>query len=778
MSTVASIANQIGLEERPGEWAVLMAMVKGKPRHAYLSDVATVDPSEFEALYAASGLFHEGTIVNNTGRSAENLTRVIWLPFDADLLDYMGCQPATSNEDKAARKALQAELGAMPDDELQELIRALRTDLEATFAKLNIPIHRLDYTGYGLCAYVYVDEQDQTRIDDARAAHKHLVEAVNNQYGDRLVDPQCSDAGTRVTRVPESLNNKGSVRRLVQSLIPYTGQTCPLGHRPGTQRPMAQMIPVTGDGMSADDAAAFIAAVSPFWSLGQRHAVALAVAGMLAKAGIPESQAVQIVESLSHTDGDVWTQSITEVHTTYRRARAGSTIAGFTQLRSLMTPSALTFVDSMLERYRGAMNAASGPVSIGVFDVVGPVAKSNPEPKAAFDPTELPRAARYGWIDEYINLVEPTTEAPDSFHFACGMTMLGACIGRRVALFHSSERLHPNLYTLLIGPSGRARKDTAIKRSLALPQLQPPSQMALTTLGIPFRVIRDISSAEGLIRILSKQPNIYFYATEFSKLMHNATRESTSSIAPTLMEAFDTPTVLSNTVKSEQESNEARNPFLSVMAAVQPEILSDLIGNQQQYSGFLNRWLLIVGDGKGPRPTPPNLDESSGWKLMKRAMDAIQSYPEGSVVHIGPQADERWREWYVASYPSGSASSQEDAMGIRLGTLIKKAALIHAVMDRSSFVEVNHLEAAIALVEWSWGHTKRLLPTWGESPDAALQRKIIETLNRKGPTLHKRIIQQYAGNRSGPGMFARTIKFMAENGEITVSPDNMVSIAS
>lgn len=779
MTTVANIANHIGLEERPGERGVLMAMVNGKPRHAYLGDAMAESVDGFEALYAASGLFRDGSIKGNTGRSAENLTRVIWLPFDADLLDYMGCQPSSTDEGKAARKALQSELGSMPDDELHGLIAALRTDLESTFAKLSIPMHRLDYTGYGLCAYVYVDEQDQTRIDDARAAHKHLVEAVNNQYGDRLVDPQCSDAGTRVTRLPETINRKGTFPRLVQTLIPYTGQTCPLGHRPGTPRPMAQMIPVTGDGMSQEDAQQFIAAMAPFWSLGQRHAVALAVAGMLAKAGIPESQAVEIVAALSHTDGDVWTQSITEVHTTYRRARAGSTIAGFTQLRSLMTPAALAFVDAMLDRYRVASQATSGPVSVGVFDVVGASSAKPATPNAAaFEPTELPTAARYGWIGEYIELVEPTTEAPDSFHFACGMTMLGACIGRRVALFHSSERLHPNLYTLLIGPSGRARKDTAIKRSLALPQLQPPSTMALTTLGIPFRVIRDISSAEGLIRVLSKQPNIYFYATEFSKLMHNATRESTSSIAPTLMEAFDTPTVLSNTVKSEQESNEARNPFLSVMAAVQPEILSDLIGNQQQYSGFLNRWLLIVGDGKGPRPTPPNLDESAGWKLMKRAMDSIQSYPEGSVVHIGAKADERWREWYVASYPSGSASSQEDAMGIRLGTLIKKAALIHAVMDKSSIVETYHLDAAISLVEWSWGHTKRLLPTWGESPDAALQRKIIETLQRKGPSLHKRTIQQYAGNRSGPGMFARTIKFMVENGELVVTPDNMVSIAS
>jgi len=778
MTRIGTVANAIGLHERDGERGVLMAMIDGRVRHAYLGNALELEIEDAgDALYAAAGLFRDGALQGNKGRTTENLTRVLWLAFDADLLDFMGCQPGEDDESKAKRAALLAELGEMPQDELNVLIDGLRVDLEDAFRALGLPMHRLDYTGYGLCAYIYIADGDQTRVLDAKAAHKLLVERINQHAGgEHLVDTKVNDGGTRVTRLPESTNHKGRVPRLVQSLIPYTGETAPLGVNPAAPRAVARMIPTSGPGLSADDAQAIVDAIRPSWTLGQKHAMGLAVAGMLAKGGVPEDQALAIVEALSVDDAKPWDRRAA-VASTYRRARQGAPIAGYTQLAQLMPAAAVTFVDGVLGRYRQA--AASGAVSVGMFEVVGGAAKpgkaKTEEP--AFSPTPIPDAARYGWIGEYIDLVEPTTEAPDAFHLACGLTLIGACIGRRMALLHASERLLPNFYTLLIGPSGRARKDTAIKRSLALPMLPPPPGSFMVSLGIPFRVTRDVSSAEGLISRLAKHPNLYFYVTEFAKLMHNATRESTSSISPTLMDAYDGPPTLQNNVKKDEDSREAINPFLSIMAAVQPEILAQLIGDSQQYSGFLNRWLLIVGDGKGPRPNPPHLDETAGWQLMRRATDAIGSYAEGSVLGFDAEAVARWDAWYIDAYPQGDTSSQEDAMGIRLGTLVKKVALVHAVLDRSATIRRDHLDAAIATVDWSWGHTRRLLPTWGESPDARMARQIMEVLARRGPYLSKRKVQQLAGNRAGPGVFARVVKAMIENGELVATPDNLIGIA-
>lgn len=398
---------------------------------------------------------------------------------------------------------------------------------------------------------------------------------------------------------------------------------------------------------------------------------------------------------------------------------------------------------------------------------------------AAFEPQPLPDSAVVGWFDEYLALMEPTTEAPDAFHVAAAISIIGSCIGKRVGLKHTSDKLYPNFYTLLIGPSGRSRKDTAIRRMIDMFYMAPPRGQPLVVTEVPFRIVRDISSSEGLIALLRKKPNLLLYTSEFSKVMSNAGRESTKSIGPTLIEAFDTPPSLQNNTKAnvenDQEPMEAKNPFVSVISTVQPEILAEIIGSQMQYSGFLNRWLMVPGDGKGARPNPPQVNEKDAWRLIKRAMDAIRKYDEGTLLEFDAGAEDVWADWYVSSYPTGRESAQEDAMGIRRGTMVKKIALVHAVIEGSRTITAQHINIGITISDWSWEHVRRMLPTWGESADAELERKILEKLTQFGP-MRKREIQRRIGSRMGPNVFGRTLKSMVENNDLIVTEDGMVSI--
>lgn len=421
---------------------------------------------------------------------------------------------------------------------------------------------------------------------------------------------------------------------------------------------------------------------------------------------------------------------------------------------------------------------ARSATSLGSVTVGGPRSSRAKQEQTAFAPTQVPNAAVVGWFRDYLDLVEPTTESPDAFHLAASVSLIGACIGKRVGLFHSSDKLYPNFYTLLIGPSGRSRKDTAIRRMLELFYARPPRNEPLIATAVPFQVVRDISSSEGLIARLRKTPNVVLYTSEFAKVMSNAAREATRSIGPTLIEAFDTPPSLQNNTKANVEASEpmeAKDPFVTVLATVQPEILAELIGSQQQYSGFLNRWLLVVGDGKGARPNPPNLDEDGAWRLLREITKAINSYDDKRLLEFSAGAADLWSDWYIESYPSGHETAQEDAMGIRRGTLIKKIALVHAISQGATAVNVDHLEAGIAFGDWAWEHTKRLMPMWGESADAQIERKILECLNRHGPQ-SKRFIRQRIGSRLGPGVFARVVKSMAENGQIAIDERSVVAV--
>lgn len=66
------------------------------------------------------------------------------------------------------------------------------------------------------------------------------------------------------------------------------------------------------------------------------------------------------------------------------------------------------------------------------------------------------------WITTYLEYTEKT-ESPESFHIWCGLTVIAGALQRRVYLPQGLERtIYPNIYVVLVSPSGRARKGVAL----------------------------------------------------------------------------------------------------------------------------------------------------------------------------------------------------------------------------------------------------------------------------------------------------------------------------
>jgi len=80
-----------------------------------------------------------------------------------------------------------------------------------------------------------------------------------------------------------------------------------------------------------------------------------------------------------------------------------------------------------------------------------------------------------GWFARYLEYVADS-EAPTCFHFGAALTACSAGLGRQPLLGWEARPTYPNLYTLLIGPTG-ARKGSAL--NLALDVVQPAFEMSV-----------------------------------------------------------------------------------------------------------------------------------------------------------------------------------------------------------------------------------------------------------------------------------------------------------
>lgn len=67
-----------------------------------------------------------------------------------------------------------------------------------------------------------------------------------------------------------------------------------------------------------------------------------------------------------------------------------------------------------------------------------------------------------GWLENYLTYTE-NSESPLSYHTWCGLSVIAGALQRRVYLkWGLGQVIYPNLYIVLIGPSGRTRKGVAI----------------------------------------------------------------------------------------------------------------------------------------------------------------------------------------------------------------------------------------------------------------------------------------------------------------------------
>jgi len=66
------------------------------------------------------------------------------------------------------------------------------------------------------------------------------------------------------------------------------------------------------------------------------------------------------------------------------------------------------------------------------------------------------------WLTKYLEYTD-NSESPISYHIWCGLSVIAGALQRRVYLHWGLGRtIYPNLYVVLVGPSGRTRKGVAI----------------------------------------------------------------------------------------------------------------------------------------------------------------------------------------------------------------------------------------------------------------------------------------------------------------------------
>lgn len=349
-------------------------------------------------------------------------------------------------------------------------------------------------------------------------------------------------------------------------------------------------------------------------------------------------------------------------------------------------------------------------------------------------PAPLDGSAYHGLAGEIVNLILPQSESDPAALLVQTLTAFGALVGRGAWYQVEATRHFPNLFTLLVGGTSKARKGTSWDRVLSVFGLV--HDWVTTTTGL--------SSGEGfkyLVRDARPRPKRYarrgkvrhdsdpdfeeeedndeqyqgvidkrllVTEPEFAMVLRILTRQG-NTLSGTLRQVYDTGNL---NVCTRKDPIRATGAHIAIIGHITPEELRKEMTETDMANGLGNRFLLCCAKRSKCLPRGGG-DLDSGY-LDEFARDLAERAGKGTVVGRMRMTEPAYELW-DSVYPGLSEGKPGlvGAMTARSEAQVVRWALPYALLDGKAQIGVEHLEAALAIVAYSERCVRYVWPAEG-----------------------------------------------------------------
>jgi hypothetical protein len=318
--------------------------------------------------------------------------------------------------------------------------------------------------------------------------------------------------------------------------------------------------------------------------------------------------------------------------------------------------------------------------------------------------TTVGEPAFHGPAGEFVELVEPHTEADPIALLIQFLVAFGVAAGRHAHLRIEASHHYPNEFCVLVGASGKGRKGSSWDHVEALLAAADPEFAA-------GRLVSGLSSGEGLIaevrdpldqtdttapadkRLLVLEP-------EFAQVMKVLAREG-NTLSPVVRNSWDGKRLQSLVRNAPLRASAAH---VGIVAHITKDELLRYLNATELANGFFNRFLVVAVRRSKLLPFGGTLADAELNRLKATLATALAHARNCGQLTFDAGARECYSTVYEqlsAPQPGlfGAATGRAEAHTIRL-------ALIYALLDSSPTIGRPHLDAALALWRYARDSTR------------------------------------------------------------------------
>lgn len=253
-----------------------------------------------------------------------------------------------------------------------------------------------------------------------------------------------------------------------------------------------------------------------------------------------------------------------------------------------------------------------------------------------------------GWLEHYVEYTD-ATESPLSYHVWCGLAVIAGALQRRVYLkWGIGQVIYPNLYTVLIGPSGRTRKGVAI--GIAKEFLKAVPHVTVTPESSSGRqaMILAMKRAWRNFSDPSKNNKIEFHCavTAFSEELAVFLGQGDIAYLSNLTDWYDSKDDWEyETVGRGKDS--LQGLCLNLLGGTAPDWIQSMIPQEALGGGFTSRIIFVVEEHKRKIVPEHNVTkrELELHGMLSRDLERIALL--AGEISFTPPARQLYVDWYI-----------------------------------------------------------------------------------------------------------------------------------
>ncbi len=354
------------------------------------------------------------------------------------------------------------------------------------------------------------------------------------------------------------------------------------------------------------------------------------------------------------------------------------------------------------------------------------------------------------WLDGYL-IYTDNTESPLSYHTWAGLSVIAGALQRRVYIKWSlGQTLYPNLYIVLIGPSGRTRKGVSIGIA---------KEFLRDTPGVS--VAPESSSGRQAMILAMKRANLNFTDPSDGKIKFHCALTAFSEELSVFLGQGDIA-YLSNLTdwydsKDDWEyetvgrgKDTLQGLCLNLLGGTAPDWIQSMIPQEALGGGFTSRIIFIVEEKKR-KIVPEHIITDAEIELqekLRRDLDRISQL--AGEVTFDEVARKKYIDWYTSEDKKLSAGNPPIADNRFTGYCERRATHLRKIMilccasrTDSLIITGQDFDKALRLLHGAEVNMPKTFGGLGKARYSGETTEIQEYIKAVGTTTRKTVLNKF-----------------------------------